>query len=72
MSYHILTKDGCPYCTHTKALLDRHGIAYTVDHHDTEEKIEAFKAAGHRTFPRVFHEGVLVGGYDDLQEYLEV
>ncbi|MBB4274669.1 hypothetical protein GGE12_002445 [Rhizobium mongolense] len=32
---------------------------------------QRFKDAGYRPFPMDFHDGVLVGGYDALVDYLE-
>lgn len=71
MGWVILSKPGCPSCVNAKRKLDAIGDAYTEVIHDTEEKIEAFKAAGHRTFPRVYRDGELIGGYEDLLEYLK-
>lgn len=71
MAYLIMTKPGCGYCTRAKQLLKSRNEHYTVSDHDTEEKIERFKNAGYRSFPQVFHDGVLVGGYDALVEYLD-
>lgn len=66
----ILTKPGCPSCVNAKALLKRINADFTEINHDTEEKIEEFKAAGHRTFPRIYEDGTLVGGFEDLKDYL--
>lgn len=71
MDYLIMTKDGCIHCNRAKQMLDNHGISYAVEHYETEEDFERFKLQGHRTFPRVFHDGTLVGGADDLAEYLD-
>lgn len=72
MKVHLLIRSEppCPYCIKAKALLDEEGIAYTVEDFETPEKVEAFKALGHKTFPRVYIDGSLVGGFDDLSEYL--
>lgn len=71
VGYHIMTKPGCNYCTRAKALLKSQNISYTVQDHDTQEKIDKFKDAGYKSFPMIFHDGVLVGGYDALVDYLE-
>jgi glutaredoxin len=71
MSYLIMTKPGCNYCTRAKALLKSQNIPFSVVDHDTPEKIERFKANGYTSFPQIFHDGVLVGGHDDLVDYLE-
>jgi len=71
MGYSMMTKPGCSYCTRAKALLKSHNETVAISDYDTPEKIQRFKDAGYTTFPRIFHDGVLVGGYDDLVEYLE-
>lgn len=71
MSWLMMTKPGCNYCTRAKALLKSNNISFSVSDHDTPEKIQRFKDAGHTSFPRIFHDGMLVGGYDDLVEYLD-
>jgi glutaredoxin 3 len=70
MGFMVITKPGCPFCDKAKAVLEEHGHAYEVDSRDTPESQAAFKAAGHKTYPRVFEDGVLIGGYDDLTDYL--
>ena len=71
MAYLLMTKPGCSYCTRAKALLKSNNESFTVNEHDTPEKIQRFKDAGYTTFPQIFHDGVLVGGYTDLVEYLD-
>ncbi|MGV1754773.1 glutaredoxin domain-containing protein [Agrobacterium sp. CG674] len=71
MAYLIMTKPGCNYCTRAKALLKSNQLTFSESHYDTPEKQEKFKAAGWTSYPQIFHEGVLVGGYDDLVEYLD-
>ncbi|MBX5130719.1 glutaredoxin [Rhizobium lentis] len=73
MGIHVLIRSHppCGYCTKTKALLDMKGLAYTTEDHETAEKVEAFKNAGHRSFPRVFIDGELIGGFDELQKHLQ-
>lgn len=71
MGWMIMTKPGCKYCTLAKKELGDRKIHFTVSDHDTPEKVQQFKDAGYKTFPQIFHDGVLVGGYDALVEYLE-
>lgn len=71
MSYMMMTKPGCSYCTKAKVLLKSLNHQVFVADHDTPEKIQRFKDAGYKTFPQIFHDGILVGGYDDLVDYLE-
>jgi glutaredoxin 3 len=73
MGIHVLVRSvpPCGYCTKTKALLDIKGLPYTTEDHETPEKVEAFKSAGHRSFPRVYIDGELIGGFDDLDRHLK-
>ncbi|WP_276122621.1 glutaredoxin domain-containing protein [Pararhizobium qamdonense] len=72
MGIHLLirSKPHCAYCVRTKALLERKGLAFTAEDHETPEKVEAFKNAGHRSFPRVFIDGEMIGGFEDLEKHL--
>jgi glutaredoxin 3 len=72
MSIHVLIRSNppCPSCLKTKALLERRGLAFTAEDHETPEKVETFVAAGHRTFPRVFIDDKLIGGFEDLERHL--
>jgi glutaredoxin len=72
MSWLVLTKPGCNYCTRAKALLKSNNISFAVKDYDTDEKVQRFKDAGYKTFPQIFHDGVLVGGHDELVDYLDV
>lgn len=72
MAYMIMTKPGCTYCVRAKALLKSNNLSFSESNYDTPEKQAAFKAAGYPSYPQVFHDGVRVGGYTDLVEYLDV
>jgi glutaredoxin len=67
-----MTKPGCNYCVRAKALLKSNNISFSETHYDTPEKQASFKEAGYPSYPQVFHDGVLVGGYTDLVDYLDV
>lgn len=71
MGWVVMTKPGCSYCTKAKALLKSNNISFSVTDHDTPEKIQHFKDSGYTTFPQIFHDGMRIGGYDELVEYLE-
>lgn len=68
--WQVLSKPGCPYCVDAKNLLASLGFAPVVQEHVSEDDIVAFKAQGHKTFPQVYHNGSLVGGYSELQAYV--
>lgn len=70
VGWHLLTKPNCPSCVKAKGKLVLRGESFSFLEHTTEEQIEAFKAAGHRTFPRIFKDGELIGGFEDLEKFL--
>lgn len=67
----ILSKPGCPHCVSAKNLLTSLGFGWSGKEHVTEEDVAEFKAQGHRTFPQVYHNGNLVGGYTELQAFVD-
>jgi glutaredoxin len=71
MSYTVVTKPGCPHCDRAKNALKIRKLIYKEDVCDTQEKIDAFKAEGYRSFPMVFHGQSLIGTADQLDEHLK-
>lgn len=71
MAYLIMTKPGCVQTQQAKSLLKSRGEQILINMHDTEEKVARFKANGYEAFPAIFHDGVYLGNYADLIEYLE-
>ena len=67
----VYSKPGCGYCTKIVTLLDTKGIVYTKltlnEDYTKEEFIEKF---GKSTFPRITHNGELVGGFMETAQYL--
>lgn len=69
----VWSKDYCPYCIRAKALLDSKGIVYeerniSQGKWTKEQLLEAVPEA--RTVPQIFLDGKLIGGYDNLKDYL--
>jgi glutaredoxin 3 len=65
----IYTQAFCPYCHRAKALLERKGAAYEeidVTMNAPARAAMTERAAGGRTVPQIFIDGVHVGGSDDL------
>ncbi|MDD1499661.1 glutaredoxin [Agrobacterium sp. CNPSo 3708] len=71
MAYIVTTKPGCVDCVLAKALLKSNNETFLELVSETPERIESFKDPGYRLLPMVFHDGVLIGGYDVLAEYFE-
>lgn len=68
--------DDCPYCVKAKALLDKEGKPYIYQNVSNDAAVRTkwmdgmgFKD-GHRTFPRVYKDGKLIGGYSDLENHI--
>ena len=63
----IAVLPGCPWCTRALRLLRSLEIAHTVVTVDSDETFHAVQSrSGLTTFPQVFVDGGLLGGYDAL------
>ena len=59
----------CPYCVAAKTLLKQRGLNYTEIRVDTDpaRRDEMLsRAAGRRSVPQIFINGIHIGGFDDL------
>ncbi|MDA8092466.1 MAG: glutathione peroxidase [Betaproteobacteria bacterium] len=66
----ILTREGCPYCTKAKALLDELGYDYAeipLGHAARSRIVGAI--TGQKTVPQVFVNGQHIGGFDALERW---
>jgi glutaredoxin-like protein len=67
----MLARHGCPHCHRAKQLLQEKGIAFEAVHLGDELTMQGVKAAsGAATVPQVFLDGKLIGGADQLEQYL--
>jgi glutaredoxin-like protein len=67
----IFAKPGCPYCARAKELLRANGIVFeevTLGKGITSSALRAVSGKG--TAPQVFIGGRLIGGSEDLEQYL--
>jgi glutaredoxin len=66
----VFSKDECDYCTLAKQLLlDKEiGFAEFVLP-DCEEILAFMKYSGLKTVPQVFVNGMIIGGYSELEAY---
>lgn len=74
MNVIVWSKDPCPYCDRAKALLTSKGIAYeerniTQGTWSKEQLLESVPGA--RSVPQIIVDGTLVGGFTELQKYLQ-
>ena len=60
---------GCPWSLRARQLLERLSIPHEVETIDSDERFESFRQrSGMNTFPQVFIDGEVLGGYDDLAQ----
>jgi glutaredoxin-like protein len=68
----VLARHGCPFCARAEALLRERGIAFDAVYLGDELTMRGIKAAsGAATVPQVFIDGKLIGGSDQLAEFLK-
>ncbi|MDZ7669312.1 MAG: glutathione peroxidase [Gammaproteobacteria bacterium] len=65
----LLTRMGCPHCLRAKALLADAGLTYEEIPVTGAQSLYAL--SGGRTTPQVFINGRVIGGADDLEQYLK-
>ena len=78
--YTIYSKSGCQYCLKAKDLLNENKLTYTIincDEYLLENKstfleyIKNISGKNISSFPIIFYNNLLVGGYKDLQENIK-
>ena len=63
----IAVLPGCPWCARALRLLRTLDLPHTVDTVNDDAAFSRWQSrSGMRTFPQVFIDGALLGGYDDL------
>jgi glutaredoxin len=68
----MLARHGCGHCRRAKALLEEHGLAFEAVYVGEELSMRGVKAAsGTATVPQVFIDGKLIGGAEQLREFLQ-
>jgi peroxiredoxin/glutaredoxin len=68
----MLAREGCPYCAKAKEMLKERRIPFEAVHLGDELTMQGVQAAsGQAKVPQVFIDGKLIGGSDQLAEFLE-
>jgi glutaredoxin-like protein len=68
----MLGRRGCPFCARAKELLDGSGFDYEVIWLSDSVTLDTVRAiSGRATVPQVFMGGRLIGGSEELEEFLE-
>lgn len=69
----VWSKPACPYCDQAKALLTQKGIAFEERRigsgYTKEQLLESVPNA--RTVPQIFLDDQLIGGFNELRNYLK-
>lgn len=69
----LISRVGCPHCKRAKSLLDEKGIPYNVIEVGRDiDQTSLRSLTGATSVPQVFIAGKLIGGADELTEYLKV
>ncbi len=69
----IYSKDNCGYCVKAKSLLNNLGLTYTekkIENFLTKEALYEELGKQVRSMPQIKINGELIGGYNQLIEYL--
>lgn len=67
----MLARHGCPYCARAKEMLSDRSIAFDAVYLGDELTMQGVKAAsGSARVPQVFIDGKLIGGSDQLEQFL--
>ena len=67
----VFSREGCPFCARAKGMLNEAGIEYeelVLNRDYTDSALRA--VSPDRTFPQVFIDGQLIGGTDELADWL--
>ncbi len=68
--YVIYTQKSCGFCEMSKKLLKEHSQKYTEIAIDEDDEAKKFVKSFAKTVPQIFYKEQLIGGYQELIEYL--
>jgi len=70
--YTIYTQAGrkCPYCNKAAELLEKKGVAFRMRPLAKTQLLEQADRAKMNSVPIIYHGETLIGGYDDLIQYI--
>jgi glutaredoxin len=68
----VVGRPSCKFCVLATRLLDERGLGHAyVDLSQNPDERQRLIDAGFKTVPQIWHKGDHVGGYEDLQGYLD-
>lgn len=71
-AFSIITREGCPFCSKAKDLLELKNIYYHEIKRESGVNAVALRGlTGNKTYPQLFIEGQLIGGYEEMVKYFE-
>lgn len=71
IGWKIVSRPDCIWCTRAKAHLAIRNISFEeVLKHTHQDMLKFKEETGLNSFPQVYHNGELIGGFDKLKEYL--
>ena len=71
--FEIYSREGCGYCVKLMSVLSKKDISYTEKKLDRDFTREEFidRFGDKTTFPRVLHQGEIIGGMTETVKYLK-
>ena len=71
--YTIYSKPNCSYCLQAKQLLEMEQLPFEYKNLGTHYSLDELMTLSPdaKSFPQVFKDGVLIGGYSELVEHLK-
>lgn len=71
-AFSIITREGCPFCSKAKDLLDSKNIYYhEIKRENGVNSVALRGLTGNKTYPQLFIEGQLIGGYEEMVTYFD-
>jgi glutaredoxin-like protein len=68
----MFAKHGCPFCARAKSMLDEREVPYETIYLGDDITMSSVRAAsGKARVPQIFIDGTLIGGSDELADFLE-
>lgn len=72
VGYVVMGGPNCAWCKSAKTLLEKHGFPYTYyDVTKDKEAQEEFISSGFKSVPQIFYSEKHIGGFNQLQEFLD-
>jgi glutathione-dependent peroxiredoxin len=70
----VYSRPGCTYCEQSKNLLESRGIEYNELMLDVDITVDQLKllVPGAKSVPQILDDGILIGGFHQLVQYLDV